>query len=290
MSINSFSDEEREILEGIIGKGEGQPDESDKEEDEQAVTPDAKAETPVDEKVEAKPEPDAAAQPKKSEPHRAALRAARRGEEQAKARADRLKRELEELRAAQPKPEPADEDLSEDELAALESDFPLVAKAVKVIKASKVAAAEVAEVQPSAPAQTDFVPRSFAPETQELLDGNDDALAWQNDPDQFKFDLLDTTVATLLRLPKFGGLLSADLIDEAVRRVHRELQVDEPPPTKQKPRKDPDEVLKQAARKGPQSISDLPGASGDTDDQAARKSRFDRMSDEDILNELAFGG
>lgn len=287
MSINSFSDEDREILKGIIGTGDEQPGDGDKA-DEQAATPAATAETPpADEKVEAKPAQDAAPE-KKGDPHRASLRASRRSEEKAIERAERAERELAELRAAQPKA-PKDDDITDEELAALEGDFPLVAKAVRVVKASKTATPQ-AKPADEPPPDPEFMPRKFAAETQELLDGNDDALAWQNDPDQLKFDLLDTTVATLLRLPKFKGQLSAELIDEAVRRVHRELQVDEPPAPKPKQRKDPEQELNNAALRGPRSISDVPGASGANDDQAARSARFNRMSDEDILQELALGG
>lgn len=286
MSINSFSDEDREILKGIIGTGDEQPGDGD-EADKPAATPAATADAPAaDEKVEAKPAQDAAPE-KKGDPHRASLRASRRSEEKAIERAERAERELAELRAAQPKASQND-DITDEELADLEGDFPLVAKAVRVVKASKVAAPQPKADEPQV--DPEFVPRKFVAETQELLDGNDDALAWQNDPDQLKFDLLDTTVATLLRLPKFKGQLSAELIDEAVRRVHLDLKADEEPPPKPKQRKDPEQELKNAAPRGPRSISDVPGASGATDDSAARSARFSRMSDEDVLQELALGG
>lgn len=212
---------------------------------------------------------------------RAALRAARRGEHRAREEAERLRRENEELLkrvAATPNPD----ELSDEEIAQLEQDAPVMGKAARLIKKAAAAAAPA-----PAPAQPEFVPPQFTPEIQEVIDGVPDLLTWQYQQDQSLFQAAVQQDTYLRTLPAWKDKPMAERFAEVVRRVKADSGAPSPAPT---PRTDPAAAIAAAPRTTPSTLSDIAGGGGAPQTQASNLERFAKMSEDQILADLARGG
>lgn len=225
---------------------------------------------------------------------RGALRASRRAERQARERAAQLEAELE--AAKKLIPAPADEGVSDAELAELEADMPLVAKALKETRALKAALPKAPAPAP-APADPEFVPLVQADHVQEAIDDIPDLLAMQTNPDQTEFLLAVQTDALLKQHPKWADKPLTDRLAECARRVKAELGTAAPAPAPQPPapapagtttRREPAAAVKEAPR-AISTLSDIPGGTATTTDTPGLK-QFMKMSDEEIMEALRVHG
>lgn len=228
----------------------------------------------------------------KGEP-RAALRAARRGEARERARAERAEAELAELRKRvpdAPPPPPAD-GIGDEDLAALEADFPVVAKALKAVRASAPPAQAATTQEPTA-AEPEFVPPTLPTDVQELVDDIPDLLAWQHDPDQTRWEMAKAEVHKLNAHPKWRDRSDADRFAEAARRVADEFDESPANPSPTPPATTANDVrqvasgrIAAAERRTPASIAAI-GGGGGTANEGSSLSRFMHMSEDDALAEL----
>jgi hypothetical protein len=226
---------------------------------------------------------------------RAALRASRRAEQRAREEAARLKAELEETRKQIPTPK--DESLTDEEIAELEKDMPVVAKALRETRAIKAALPKAAPAP--APADSDFVPPTQPPAVQDAIDEIPDLLDMQNDPDQTAFNLAVQTDALLKNHPKWADKPLTERLAECARRVKAELGESAPaaPTPPQKPaaapapattaRRDPAEVVAKAPRAQPSTLSDIAGGAAPTTEGAPSLEQIMNMSEEDMHAALA---
>ena len=254
--------------------------------DAKAVVGDEAAEKPAEQQVaaEVKAPPQDAKPPSEM---KAALRAARRGEQRAKNEVGQLRRQVAELQAKVPTAQAEDVDME-----ALEADFPQIAKTLKVMQA-KIDAVPVAQAAEPAQEQTEFEPQMFPPEMQDDIDSTPDLLAWQHDPDQTTFEIAKAEDAKLTRLPKWQDKSRLERFAEVVRRVNLEL-ADSVEPTKDapavpaaKPKVNVAEAIQRAERIKPNTLSDIGG--GDTPASTNNLSRYAGMSNEDIEADLLMG-
>lgn len=226
-----------------------------------------------------------------------ALRAARAAERQAREKLAAVNAELEELRKkipAESRPTDMDE-LTDADIAELESDFPAAAKAARL---ARKAAAQLAalqgkqqESQPAAAPAPDFEPQVFPEAVQTVIDGNEDLLAWQYDPDQTRFEMAKAADALLMQHPKWKDKPLAERFNEAVRRVNAELaeQQGTTVPTPKPGRKDPAEVIRNAPTRTPSALGDIGSGSG-KQAMGSDLGRYSSMSAEDIEAELMTRG
>jgi hypothetical protein len=222
-----------------------------------------------------------------------ALRASRIAEQKAReaataaqAERDALKAELDTLKAKAPQSD--EDDMSDEEIASLESDFPLAAKAAKLAK--KLAAqmkAQPVEAKKEAPkADPDFEPPILPADLQAIVDQNDDLLDWQHDPDQTRFQMATAADGLLSRHPKWKDKPLQERFAEVVRRVNAEL-AEAPAATKDD--KDVAALIDAAPRRTAKSVGEIGGGGGKqplVDDV----SRFRSMSAEDVEAELMTRG
>lgn len=219
---------------------------------------------------------------------RAALRAARRSEQQWREQAQQLKQQLDEALAKLPanaRPEDSTQ-VTDEELATLEVDYPVVAKAVRLAKQAAEA------VSASAPAATqqaaaEFMPPYLPPEFQEAVDEVPDLLAWQHDPDQSRFEAAKKVDAYLFGLAAWKDKPLTERLAEVARRVNADLG-HAPAPAPQ--RADPAAVIANLERPAPSTLSDLQGGSGKEPPPASNVQRYAGMSEEQILADLLRGG
>lgn len=238
---------------------------------------------------------EAPAQADKQGDPRAALRHARRSERQAREEAARLKAELEEARKQIPAPK--DDGVTDAELAELEADMPLVAKALKETRALKAALPKAAAPAPApAPADPDFIPPTQPAHVQDAIDDIPDLLDMQNDPDQSAFNLAVQTDALLRNHPKWADKPLAERLAECARRVKAELGTAAPAPQPPAPapapattRRDPAAAVQEAKKVPPSTLSDIAGGAAPTTDTPGLK-QFLTMSDEDIKEALRIHG
>lgn len=223
---------------------------------------------------------------------RAALRAARRGEQRARAEAEKLKTELEELRKKVPGATTTDavsDDISDEELQALEADFPVVAKAIKATRAKVAAVAQAPQAQAQPQADQEFEPPVLDPGAQEVVDGIPDLLAWQHDPDQTRFEMAKAEVLKLNVHPKWRERSDAERFAEATRRVAAEFDppatTEEPPDAQDAAKRTARERIAAAQRRAPGSIADI-GGGGGRPNEGSSLSRFQAMSEDEALAEL----
>jgi hypothetical protein len=218
---------------------------------------------------------------------RGALRASRRAERQARERAAQLEAELEETRKRIPAP--ADEGVTDAELAELEADMPIVAKALKETRALKASLPKAPAPAPQA--QTDFVPPVQPAHVQDAIDDIPELLQMQNDPDQSAFKLAVQTDALLRELPKWADKPLAERLAECARRVNAELGTSAPapqppaPPAPTTQRRVPAAAVAEAPRVHPTTLSDIAGGAAPTTVVPGVK-QFMSMSDEDIMDAL----
>lgn len=221
---------------------------------------------------------------------RQALRAARRSERQAREAARRAEEELEQLRqkvgAGAEETDP-DADLQ---------DFPQVAQA---LKRRDQEIATLREQLGSGAAnngtaqQPEFQPPQLPTEVQEVVDDVPGLLALQHNPDQTGWQMAVAIDQQLRLHPAWKDKPDAERFAEVARRATQELsqsQVTPPAPSRQEadPAKVIDAALKNAPRRQPETISDFGGTA--TEPEANNLARYQKMSDEDIVNDLLRGG
>lgn len=229
---------------------------------------------------------------------RGALRASRRAERQARDEAARLKAELEEARKQIPAPK--DDGVTDAELAELEADMPLVAKALKETRALKASLPKASAPAP-APAEPEFIPPTQPTHVQDAIDDIPDLLSMQSDPDQSAFNLAVQTDALLRTHPKWADKPMAERLAECARRVKAELGPASAPATAPAPqppaaapapastRRDPVAAVAKAEKVPPSTLSDIAGGAAPTTDAPGLK-QFMTMSDEDIKEQLRIHG
>ncbi len=240
--------------------------------------------------------PTAAPAPEAASDHgdvRGALRASRRAERQARSEAERLKAENEELRAKVPQ---VNDGVTDAELAELDTDMPIVAKAVREVRAAKAAAPAPA---PAVPAQAEFVPPTQPAQVQDVIDDIPALLAMQNNPDQSAFKLAVKTDEFLQSHPKWADKPLAERLAECARRVQVELGTSAPPPQPPAPapapvaqtttqRRDPAQAIASAPAPKPNTLSDIHGGAASTTESPG-VAQFMNMSDDEIMAALARG-
>lgn len=223
---------------------------------------------------------------------RGALRASRRAERQARDEAARLKAELEETRKQIPAPK--DDGVTDAELAELEADMPIVAKALRETRALKASLPKAPAPAPAA--DPEFTPPVQPPHVQDAIDDIPDLLAMQNDPDQSAFLLAVQTDALLKQHPKWADKPLPERLAECARRVKAELGPAAPAPAPQPPaspapaRRSPAAAVDKAPVVPPTTLSDIAGGAAPTTETAPGVKQFMSMSDEDILAALARHG
>ena len=228
--------------------------------------------------------PEAGAQPAAADTKpqgdvRAALRASRRAEQRARDEADRLKREVEELRSKVPAQQAASDELTDEEIAQAEKDFPLLGKTARFVK--KAQAQQPAAAAPAAQPNTEFVPLTLPPQVQDVVDATPDLLAWQYDPDQSRFELAIQVDTLLQKHPAWASKTFAERAQEVVRRVSAELGATQPAAT----RPDAAAVLAAVPRQTPDTLSHL-GGGGGKQPEAPALQRYMAMSDDAIVADL----
>jgi hypothetical protein len=229
---------------------------------------------------------DPAADDKPKGDPRAALRASRRAEHRLRQDNERLHAELEQARKAAPAPKQADDDLNDDEVAELESDFPVIGKLARQNKALQSQVQTLMNQQGSSQqrqADPEFQPLVLPPELQDVVDDIPDLLEWQHDPDQASFQMATAEDNKLRVHPKWKDKPLAERFAEVARRVKADLG--EVSQTTSKPRVNVDDALERAPRVRPGTLSDI-GGGGEIQKSASNLSRFSKMSDEDMIAEV----
>ena len=223
---------------------------------------------------------------------RNALRASRRAERQAREETARLKAELEETRKQIPAPK--DDGVPDAELAELEADMPLVAKALKETRALKASLPKASA--PAAPAKNDepeFIPPVQPAHVQDAIDEIPDLLDMQSNPDQSAFNLAVQTDALLRASPKWADKPMTERLAECARRVKAELGTGAPAPAPQPPappapaRRTAAAAVAEAPRAKPSTLSDIAGGAAPTTEGAPSLEQIMAMSPEDMERALA---
>lgn len=224
----------------------------------------------------------------------AALRASRRSEKRALEKAERLERENEELRSKIPSAVDADGGIDE----SLAADFPEVAAALKKRDQQIAELNERLKQTPQGNQVTqnqEFIPPELPLDVQEIVDEIPDLLDLQHNPDQTGWRLAVGFDAALNAHPVWSTKTPAQRFAEATRRAKAELSTTNTTSTTDTSRKtaaDPvaaaQEVVAKAPRQQPNTLSDFGGSA--TEPEGSNLSRFARMSDDDITNELLRGG
>lgn len=238
----------------------------------------------------------------------AALQAERRSARQAAARADRaeketerLKQEIEDLRAGK---SPASGELTEEEVQQLETDFPeRGATARKLFERNKELERQIAAAKPKEATEEEIGDDPV----QEALDQVPLLTEWQHDPkhaDKWQRSIeLDNA---LINSPKWKGKPAVDRFAHVANLVAEEFDIPVEQPakaapasssSKQPPAKQPDAKSAAAAaeRQPPSTLSDLKGGAipdhGQVDfgklSPNAMLGRFQGMTDEEIDRQLA---
>ena len=220
---------------------------------------------------------------------RGALRASRRGEHRANEMAAKLAEEnrlkdqmIADLRAGKSVTMPVAEtsefaDYTDEELAEMEQDFPLQAKMARnqrvINERLKTAAPD-----PARQVSDEFIPPTYAPEVQELIDTVPDLMTWQFDAkQQDKFQAAIQYDNALRIDPDWKTRTAAERFTEAARRVNASAAA-----SPASNRIDPAQALKDAQMNGPAGISDFRGgAPGHTPSPV-----YARLSDEQIMQSL----
>jgi hypothetical protein len=217
---------------------------------------------------------------------RAALRHARRNERKLREDNERLAREVEELRSkvgTDPGGKGTSlEDMTDEQLAEVEENFPLQAAAVREIRALKATVQRLEQTaKPAAPSETEWEAPTFDPRVQDVIDQVPTLLAWQySKADQDKFALATDFDASLLHDPVWKSKTPVERFQEAVRRTEQHLGVSSTaaPPARQ----DPAAVIAAAPSQAPAGVSDFRGGG------PAQPPTLDysRMTNEQILASL----
>lgn len=225
------------------------------------------------------------------------LQAERRRADEAARRADHLERELADLKAGK-KPEEAAEELTEDEVVQMEQDFPEHGKKLRAVYEKALALEQkVGKSEPEDPRQAET-----SNPIQDAIDQIPMLLDWQvTDPEKFgRAQELDDV---LKKSPKWKDKPLSDRFAHVARMVAEENDIpvdDEPSPktSQATTRKDPKEVIANAIRTRPNTLSDFKGgATPDIQDgrierlsPTAQVDRWADMSDDEIDAALAKSG
>lgn len=215
-----------------------------------------------------------------------ALRASRRAEQRAREEVQRLREENERLSATAPqKPAAESDELTDADLDEIAADYPAMAKVAKAVRRMAPAAAAQEKPQPTTNS-TEFVPPVLPADLQEVVDDIPDLLAWQNDPDQTRFEMAKAADVLLLRHPKWKDKPDAERLAEVARRVNKELA--EAAETAAQ-RIDPAKAIENAPTRQVRSMSDI-GGGGGRDAKGSDLARFASMSADDVEAELMARG
>lgn len=213
---------------------------------------------------------------------RAALRASRRSEKRLREELDRLHQENEALKAGKA---PVDTSITDDELAELEVDFPIQAK---IVRKQREIDQHIAK-EKTAQQHEEFVPASYDPTVQELIDSVPDLLAWQYDPmAQDKFARAIEYDRALQADPDWRGKPMSERFEEAAKRTKVAFgaaPIATPTPSasaQAAPQKDPAAVIADAPSIGPKGISDFRGGAPAN----APALNYTGMTDEQIMASL----
>lgn len=213
---------------------------------------------------------------------RAALRASRRSEKRLREELDRLHQENEALKAGKA---PVDTSITDDELAELEVDFPIQAK---IVRKQREIDQHIAK-EKTAQQHEEFVPASYDPTVQELIDSVPDLLAWQYDPmAQDKFARAIEYDRALQADPDWRGKPMSERFAEAAKRTKvafgaAPIVTTTPSAAAQAaPQKDPAAVIADAPSIGPKGISDFRGGAPAN----APALNYTGMTDEQIMASL----
>ncbi len=213
---------------------------------------------------------------------RAALRASRRSEKRLREELDRLHQENEALKVGKA---PVDTSITDDELAELEVDFPIQAK---IVRKQREIDQHIAK-EKAAQQHEEFVPASYDPTVQELIDSVPDLLAWQYDPmAQDKFARAIEYDRALQADPDWRGKPMSERFAEAAKRTKvafgaAPIVTTTPSAAAQAaPQKDPAAVIADAPSIGPKGISDFRGGAPAN----APALNYTGMTDEQIMASL----
>ena len=213
-----------------------------------------------------------------AQPHgdvRAALRASRRSEKRAQEEIERLRQENEALKQGKA---PVNTQITDEDLAQLEADFPLQAK---IVRRQRELEQQLAQVKPPEP-DPEFQPLSYDPAVQEVIDSVPDLLAWQYDPAaQDKFLRAIEYDKALQVDPDWKDKSFTERFAEAASRTKKAF-AQTATPTPAVTRQDPAAAIENAPVQGPKGISDFRGGGPAT----PPKPRYADMSDEDIMASL----
>ncbi len=202
----------------------------------------------------------------------------------AEAEAERLRKEIEDLRAGR-KPAAEAADPLDEALADAAEDFPALTAVAKVLKETRdeLAALKGAGKTAAAPAAQEAAEEDADP-VQSAIDAVPALATWQaTDPEKFRrAQQLDVALSDSR---KWAGKPMAERFAHVARLVADEYDIqieDEPAPqrtTRTTPnRADPQEVISRAARQTPNTLSDMKGGAA-----AGSEERLDRMPPQRML-------
>lgn len=183
--------------------------------------------------------------------------------------------------------------VTDEELAALEEDFPLQAK---IVRRQREIEARLANAPAPAPSSTpEFEAPSYDPAVQEVIDSVPQLVAWQYDPaSQEKFQRAVSYDKALMVDPDWMGRTVAERFTEAARRTEAALApaaapaatpsaAPAAPAAPAASRLDPAQVVAGLATEVPKSISDFKGGAPATTPPSVN---YAQMSDEAIMASL----
>lgn len=212
---------------------------------------------------------------------RAALRHARRNEKRLTSEVERLRQELEDVKAGKKGGGAGDElVMTDEELAELEENFPLQAKLYRETQELRKRLDAVTAPAP-APA-SDWVAPTYDPAVQEVIDQVPALQAWQfSQADQPKFQMAAEFDDSLRAHPLWKNKGPVERFAEAVRLTQEALGTSAPAPAPA-PKQDPNAAIAAAPTVSAAGISDFRG--GGT--AAPPALDYSRMTDEQILHSL----
>lgn len=227
-------------------------------------------------------------------PHKV-LRAVRRNEQRLLSENERLKQELEELRkqqGTQAASKDGDE-LSAEELAELERDFPSVAKAMKRVRQAEAAKPATQASQATQTEQSEFTPPHLPEEVQDAVDAVPLLQAWQYDPDQSRFQRAIQVDEFLRTSPAWKDKPMAERFTEVTRLVSAEfgspsLSTNTPPA--KTAAQIAAELEAQARTVAPSTLSDFGGGAGGRSQPEPTLQQMSRMSQDELFMHLQTAG
>lgn len=223
----------------------------------------------------------------------------RRLRETAERERDEALRLVADLKAGKQPDEPESDNLSDEDLEDLKLIGPVGEKAVARLKAAEEALAKATPAK-AAPEAEPEDPQQLARErTQEDIDSIPLLLSWQA-ADAEKFSRAVELDNVLKTSRKWADKPQAERFAHVTKLVADEFDVpfEQPPRTTTTPTKaDPKEVLKQAARAAPNTLSDFKGGAADQGDfrldkmpAAQALARMSKMTDDELERHLARSG